>query len=63
MSHPVTLALNELICAPRTVYSHTKDNNYLVTARRVADYFLTNLPTDGIVPWYVIIATPANLFP
>ncbi|KAJ7722288.1 glucuronyl hydrolase [Mycena maculata] len=33
------------------MYQHTKDPNYLTTARRLADYFLTNLPSDGIVPW------------
>ncbi|KAJ7460940.1 glucuronyl hydrolase [Mycena galericulata] len=33
------------------MYQHTKDPNYLITARRLADYFLTNLPSDGIVPW------------
>ncbi|KAJ6582824.1 glycoside hydrolase family 88 protein [Mycena sp. CBHHK59/15] len=34
-----------------TVYKHTADPNYLTTARRLANYFLTNLPSDGIVPW------------
>jgi len=29
----------------------TKDPNYLITARRLANYFLLNIPTDGIVPW------------
>ncbi|KAJ7118790.1 glycoside hydrolase family 88 protein [Mycena epipterygia] len=33
------------------MYQHTKDPNYLTTARRLANYFLTNLPSDGIVPW------------
>ncbi|KAF8061608.1 glycoside hydrolase family 88 protein [Lyophyllum atratum] len=29
----------------------TGDSNYLVTARRLATYFLANIPSDGIVPW------------
>ncbi|KAJ7771589.1 glycoside hydrolase family 88 protein [Mycena metata] len=33
------------------MYSHTQDTNYLTTARRLATYFLANLPSDGIVPW------------
>ncbi|KAJ7684560.1 glycoside hydrolase family 88 protein [Mycena polygramma] len=33
------------------MYQHTKDPNHLATARRLANYFLTNLPSDGIVPW------------
>ncbi|KAK0210228.1 glycoside hydrolase family 88 protein [Desarmillaria ectypa] len=33
------------------MYSWTGDNNYLLTARRLATYFLNTLPSDGIVPW------------
>jgi len=33
------------------MYGHTKDIKYLVTARRLADHFLANVPKDGIVPW------------
>ncbi|KAJ7632123.1 glycoside hydrolase family 88 protein [Roridomyces roridus] len=33
------------------MYSHTNDSAYLDTARNLANYFLTNLPSDGIVPW------------
>ncbi|KAJ7491223.1 glycoside hydrolase family 88 protein [Mycena latifolia] len=33
------------------MYKHTKDPNYLTTARRLATYFLNNMPSDGIVPW------------
>ncbi|PPQ65306.1 hypothetical protein CVT24_011433 [Panaeolus cyanescens] len=33
------------------MYRLTKKNDYLVTARRLANYFLTNLPADGVVPW------------
>lgn len=29
----------------------TGDSNYLNTARRLAKYFLDNIPADGIVPW------------
>ena len=35
------------------VYKHTKKYDYLQTARRIAKYFITNLPDDGVVPWYV----------
>ncbi|KIJ69657.1 glycoside hydrolase family 88 protein [Hydnomerulius pinastri MD-312] len=33
------------------MYSHTNDTNYLETSRRMANYFLDNLPSDGVVPW------------
>ncbi|KAF9484890.1 glycoside hydrolase family 88 protein [Pholiota conissans] len=33
------------------MYKRTNDTNYLSTARRLATYFLDNLPSDGIVPW------------
>ncbi|KAF9466278.1 glycoside hydrolase family 88 protein [Collybia nuda] len=33
------------------MYRFTGNMNYLVTARRLAKYFLDNLPSDGIVPW------------
>ncbi|KAJ7273074.1 glycoside hydrolase family 88 protein [Mycena rebaudengoi] len=33
------------------MYKRTKDPKYLATARRLANYFLDNLPADGIVPW------------
>ena len=33
------------------VYRHTRLVRYLVTARRMAAYFLDNIPTDGVVPW------------
>lgn len=33
------------------MYKHIKDDSYLLTARRVANYFLKNLPQDGVVPW------------
>jgi rhamnogalacturonyl hydrolase YesR len=29
----------------------TGDSNYLATSRRLATYFLNNIPSDGIVPW------------
>lgn len=35
-----------------SVYNLTGDRNYLLTARRLATYFLNTLPSDGIVPWY-----------
>ncbi|KAK0185876.1 glycoside hydrolase family 88 protein [Armillaria mellea] len=33
------------------MYNWTGDHNYLLTARRLATYFLNTLPSDGIVPW------------
>jgi hypothetical protein len=33
------------------VYRRTQLVRYLVTARRMAAYFLDNIPTDGVVPW------------
>jgi len=33
------------------MYQFTGDENYLNTSRRLATYFLDNLPADGIVPW------------
>ncbi|TFK80125.1 glycoside hydrolase family 88 protein [Polyporus arcularius HHB13444] len=32
------------------VYKHTKKFDYLQTARRIATYFITNIPSDGVVP-------------
>lgn len=33
------------------VYRRTRLMRYLITARRMAAYFLDNIPADGIVPW------------
>ncbi|TFK43016.1 glycoside hydrolase family 88 protein [Crucibulum laeve] len=33
------------------MYRLTGDAKYLATSRRLATYFLNNLPSDGIVPW------------
>jgi len=33
------------------MFKRTGNTDYLVTARRLATYFLDNLPADGIVPW------------
>ncbi|KAH9034051.1 d-4,5 unsaturated-glucuronyl hydrolase-like protein [Lactarius deliciosus] len=33
------------------MYRRTRLERYLVTARRMAGYFLDNIPADGIVPW------------
>lgn len=33
------------------MFQHTHDPNYLTTARRMATYFVQNIPSDGIVPW------------
>ncbi|KAG6811320.1 hypothetical protein H0H92_007984 [Tricholoma furcatifolium] len=33
------------------MYKRTQMENYLLTARRLADYFITHLPADGVVPW------------
>lgn len=31
-------------------YLHTKDENYLNTARRIANYFMANIPESGLIP-------------
>ena len=33
------------------VYRRTRLVRYLNTARRMASYFLNNIPADGIIPW------------
>jgi hypothetical protein len=33
------------------MHKFTNDSNYLATSRRLATYFLNNMPSDGIVPW------------
>ncbi|KAG6836568.1 hypothetical protein H0H93_006672 [Arthromyces matolae] len=33
------------------MYKRTQKPDYLTTARRLANYFITNIPSDGIVPW------------
>ncbi|KAL1747509.1 glycoside hydrolase family 88 protein [Schizophyllum fasciatum] len=33
------------------MYAHTGIEDYLTTARKLADYFLARIPSDGIVPW------------
>ncbi|KAF9258051.1 glycoside hydrolase family 88 protein [Marasmius fiardii PR-910] len=33
------------------MYSRTQNPAYLETARRLATYFIDNIPSDGIVPW------------
>ena len=33
------------------VYRRTRLERYLITARRMAAYFLDNIPADGVVPW------------
>ena len=33
------------------VFKHTKHTAYIQTSRRMADYFIDNLPSDGVVPW------------
>ena len=33
------------------MYRRTRLVRYLDTARRMADYFLNNIPADGIIPW------------
>lgn len=31
-------------------YLHTKDTSYLETAKRIANYFIANIPEDGFIP-------------
>ncbi|KAI4524021.1 glycoside hydrolase family 88 protein [Schizophyllum commune Loenen D] len=33
------------------MFAHTGIEDYLTTARKVADYFIAHVPQDGIVPW------------
>ncbi|KAI0747607.1 d-4,5 unsaturated-glucuronyl hydrolase-like protein [Daedaleopsis nitida] len=33
------------------MHKHTNKPEYLQTARRMAKYFITHIPSDGIVPW------------
>lgn len=33
------------------VYKHTQNITYLETSRRMAAYFINNLPSNGVVPW------------
>ena len=40
-----------------SVYRLTGNVNYLDTSRRLATYFLSNLPADGIVPWCVTMSS------
>ena len=35
------------------VFKNTQITPYIETSRRMADYFIDNLPSDGVVPWYV----------
>lgn len=35
------------------VYQHTHDTKYLDTSRKMANWFLQNLPADSVVPWSV----------
>ena len=34
------------------MHQQTKEYRYLQTARRMANYFISHIPSDGIVPWY-----------
>ena len=40
------------------VFNHTRDLNYLTTARRMAKYFVDHISSDGIVPWCVWPVVP-----
>lgn len=33
------------------MYKHTQNPDYLTTSRRMAAYFVNNIPSDGVVPW------------
>ncbi|KAL4074716.1 glycoside hydrolase family 88 protein [Scleroderma yunnanense] len=33
------------------MFAHTKNTSYLETSRKMASYFLDNLPSDNVVPW------------
>lgn len=40
-------------------YMHTHNEEYLATARRIADYFISNIPENGIIP--VDFSQPADV--
>jgi hypothetical protein len=42
------------------VYKRTQIPLYLDTARRLADFFISALPEDGIVPWDFDAPKPAS---
>lgn len=42
------------------VYNYTNDMNYWVTSRRLAEYYLSRLPSSGVPPWYACFL---RLFP
>ena len=44
------VSARHISCLP-IVYYHTKMSDFLETSRRMASYFLDNIPEDGIVPW------------
>lgn len=33
------------------MFNHTRDMNYIITSRKMANYFIKNIPSNGIVPW------------
>ena len=39
------------------MHKNTKKYRYIQTARRMADYFIDNLPDDGVVPWCAFLLT------
>ncbi|KAL0574576.1 hypothetical protein V5O48_007388 [Marasmius crinis-equi] len=48
---PLSVLPHLTFLQPQPVYEHTSNMDFLRTARRLATYFLTNLPEDGIVPF------------
>jgi hypothetical protein len=47
----LALLISNLLVLVDTVYRRTRLTRYLDTARRMAGYFLNNIPPDGIIPW------------
>jgi len=33
------------------MFNRTRDHNYIITARRLAEYFVNHIPSNGIIPW------------
>ncbi len=44
-------SLRELILIPSAVYNWTQNPDFLDTSRKLATFFLDNIPSDGIIPW------------
>ena len=46
-----------------SVYNFTGIADYLDTSRRMAKYFIDNIPEDGVVPWFVAVLSRVRIRP